>query len=68
MLSSVMFDPGVGQLSVTLDGSDSVSASVVSGQVEISINGVVTGGTPAEETVYQLTVTGGDGGHTIDLA
>jgi len=68
MLSSVTFDDGSGALSVNLDGSDSASATVANGMVEVAINGTPTGDTPSTAEVSSITVTGGDGGHTIDLS
>jgi Ca2+-binding RTX toxin-like protein len=68
MLSSVTFDDGSGALAVNLDGSDSASATVANDTVQVSINGTPTGDTPFTAEVSSITVTGGDGGHTIDLS
>ena len=68
MLSSVTFDYGSLDLAIDLDGSDSATAQVTNGQVEVSINGTPTGDMPYTSDIYSITVTAGDGGHTIDLS
>lgn len=68
MLSSVTFDFGSSELAIDLDGTDSAMATVNNGMIETSINGTLTGDTPYTTDVYTITVTGGDGGHVIDLS